>query len=55
MFYIDVFLGRFTKWKFIFDIKNKRKNVETQDAVETKETWIFMDIECWIDQNISFQ
>ena len=36
-------------------MKIKRKIAETQDLVEGKETWVFTDIECKIDRNISFQ
>ena len=36
-------------------MKNKRKNFETEDEAKGKETWIFMDTECWIDRKISFQ
>lgn len=38
-----------------FGMKNKRNNVESQDLVEGKETWVFTNTECKIDQNISFQ
>lgn len=36
-------------------MKNKIKNFETQDLVEGKETWVFTDTKCKIDQKISFQ
>ena len=36
-------------------VKNKRKNIETQNAVEGNETWMFMDTKCRIDRKISFQ
>ena len=50
----------FFDWKSLimsstFGMKNKKKSVETQDLVEGKETWVFIDIECKIDQKISFQ
>lgn len=31
------------------DMNNKRNNVETQDSIEGKETWLFTDTECKID------
>lgn len=36
-------------------MKSKIKSVENQDLVEGKETWVFIDTECKIDQKISFQ
>ena len=36
-------------------MKNERKNVKTWDLVEGKETWVFIDTKCKIDQKISFQ
>ena len=38
-----------------FDMKNKRKNSETQDLVEGKETWVFTNTKWKIDWKISFQ
>ena len=35
-----------------YDMKNKRKSVETQDLVEGKESWEFTDTECKIDWKI---
>ena len=37
------------------NMKNKRKSVEIQDLVKEKEIWVFIDTECKIDRNISFQ
>lgn len=34
---------------------NKGKTVKIQQKTKGKETWIFRDIECQIDQNIYFQ
>ena len=36
-------------------MKKKRKSSKTQDFVKGKDTWVFTDTECKIDQNISFQ
>ena len=37
------------------DIKNKGKSIETQDLVEGKETWVFIDVKCNIYRKISYQ
>ena len=36
-------------------MKNKRKSVEIRDLVEGNETWVFIDTECKINRNMSFQ
>ena len=36
-------------------MKNKTKSAKTWDLVEGKETWVFTDTKCKIDQKISFQ
>jgi hypothetical protein len=52
LFYFD---WHAIKMKSTYDMKNRRNNVESQGLIKGKETWVFIDIECKIDQNISFQ
>ena len=36
-------------------LKNKANTTKIQETTEEKETWIFKDTECQIDQRIYFQ